>query len=61
MTLDDFTRQRITVAIDDCEIASMRIGHGWICEVIDVGLIPFEVAALIKFLEKRYGKPVEEA
>lgn len=53
-----WAEENITVAVDDPDLASMRIGHGWVCEIVDVGSIPFEVTALCRWLEK-YKKPQE--
>lgn len=55
MTTEDYP---VLIRLDDFDLASFVATHnGWACEVVDVGLIPMEVAALCRFLEKRYGKP----
>lgn len=48
-----FVKQDITIALDDLDLAAMRVGvnRDW-CQIIDVGDIPIEVAEYSRMIDR---------
>jgi len=51
-TRTNLDKALMTVALDDLDLAAMRVGFGSVCEIIDVGDIPIEVKEYSRMIDR---------